>query len=117
MRKRKYPHDVLEQAQDVIQAWNQISTTQVFGPLTATSLTTDLAAANALMVDVSKMETQLNDKRNQRDAALAALWDKIKRTRANFKGSYGDDSYQYNLIGGVRLSERKPRVRKTTTQA
>jgi hypothetical protein len=112
MRKRKYPADVLEQAQQVIQAWNQINSTQAFGTLTAASLTTDLTAANGLMVDVTKMETQLNDKRNQRDTALAALWDKVKRSRANFKGSYGDDSYQYNLVGGTRLSERKPRIHK-----
>jgi hypothetical protein len=114
MRKRKYPPNVLEQAQEIIQAWNQVGTTQAFGPLTVASLTTDLTAANTLMVDVSKLETQLDDKRNQRDAALSALWDKIKRTRSNFKGFYGDDSYQYSLVGGTRLSDKKPRTRKTS---
>jgi hypothetical protein len=117
MRKRKYPGDVLEQTQEVIQAWNQISTTQVFGTLTVASLTSDLTAVNTMVTDVCKLETQLNDKRNQRDAALAALWDKLKRTRANFKGTYGDDSYQYNLVGGTRISERKTRTRKTIAQA
>jgi hypothetical protein len=97
---------------DMIQAWNQINTTLAFGSLTAALITTDLAAANTLMVDVTRLETQLNDKRNQSEAALAGLWDKVKRTRTNFKGSYGDDSYQYNLVGGTRISERKPRTCK-----
>ncbi len=117
MRKRKYPGDVLEQAQEVLQGWNQINATQVFGTLTAASLAADITAVNTLFTDLSKLETQTNDKRNQRDAALAALWDKIKRTRANFKGIYGDDSYQYNLVGGTRISERKRSTRKTTDQA
>lgn len=115
MRKKKYPSNVLEQAQDVIQAWNQIGTNQAFGTLSAAAFTAEVTTASTLIGDVSKLETQLNDKRNQRDAALAAMWDKVKRVRAIVKGSYGDDSNQYNLMGGTRLSDRKPRTHKTTS--
>ena len=37
---------------------------------------------------------------------------RIKRVRAGVKGIYGDDSSQYEMIGGTRMSERKPPARK-----
>ena len=40
------------------------------------------------------------------------MWDKIKRVRAGVKANYGDDSQQYEMVGGTRTSERKQRVRK-----
>jgi hypothetical protein len=63
---------------------------------------------------ITDLEAQLNDKRKLRDAQFAALWDKAKRIRNSIKGSYGDDSPQYDLVGGTRLSDRKPYRRKTT---
>jgi len=54
----------------------------------------------------------LTDKRNQRDATNTALWDKVKRARNGIKANYGDDSSQYEMVGGTRASERKPRTRK-----
>lgn len=116
MRKKKYPSNVIEQAQDVLQAWNQIGNSLTFGNINAAALTTELTSANSLVVDVGRLETQLEDKRNQRDVILASMWDKVKRVRASVKGSYGDDSYQYGLIGGTRISEKKPRSRKAAPQ-
>jgi hypothetical protein len=31
------------------------------------------------------------------------------------KGTFGDDSSQYELVGGTRLSDRKPIRRKSTS--
>ena len=42
-----------------------------------------------------KLEAQLTDKRNQRDALYTAIWDKVKRVRNGMKAIYGDDSSQY----------------------
>ena len=36
------------------------------------------------------------------------MWDKVKRVRAGVKANYGDDSQQFEMIGGTRTSERKP---------
>jgi hypothetical protein len=36
----------------------------------------------------------------------------VKRVRSAIKGVYGDDSTQYEMVGGTRMSERKPRTRK-----
>jgi hypothetical protein len=43
-----------------------------------------------------------------------AAWDKVKRARAGVKAAYGDDSSQFEMIGGTRTSDRKTRSRKVT---
>lgn len=50
--------------------------------------------------------------RNQRDALIAMTWDQVKRVRTGVKGIYGDDSSEYEMVGGTRLSDRKPRSRQ-----
>jgi hypothetical protein len=112
MPNKLYPTDVLKQAQDVSSAWNQIGATVTIGTLTPALLTTDVTAATTLESDMAKLEAQLTDKRNQRDALYTAIWDKVKRVRNGIKAIYGDDSSQYEMIGGTRLSERKAPTRK-----
>ncbi len=68
MPNKLYPTDVLKQAQDVSSAWNQIGATVTVGTLTPATLTTDVTAATALESEMAKLEAQLTDKRNQRDA-------------------------------------------------
>jgi hypothetical protein len=43
------------------------------------------------------------------------MWGKVKRARAGVKANFGDNSSQYEMVGGTRLSERKPRTRKLST--
>ncbi len=112
MPNKLYPTDVLEQAQTVLSAWNQIGATVTVGTLTPAILTTDVTAATALESEMAKLEAQLTDKRNQRDALYTAIWDKVKRVRNGMKAIYSDDSSQYEMIGGTRLSERKAPTRK-----
>jgi len=45
------------------------------------------------------------------------MWDKVKRVRASVKGLYGDDSSEYEMVGGTRKSERKTPTRKPRTVA
>ena len=61
---------------------------------------------------MTNLENQLTDLRNRRDATNETLWDAVKRVRAGFKASFGDDSSQYEMIGGTRTSERKTATRK-----
>lgn len=62
--------------------------------------------------EISKLEIQLADKRNQRDLVYNGMWDKIKRVRAGVKANYGDDSQQFEMVGGARVSDRKPPTRR-----
>ena len=112
MSKRLYPSDALQQAQSVIGGWNQITPVPAFGALTAAAFTTEIGAATALDAQIIALEAQLTDKRNQRDVVYGSVWDKVKRVRNAVKGTFGDDSTQYELVGGIRMSERKSRTRK-----
>ena len=115
MSKKVYPSNVLSQAQEVLVGWTQVSATLAFGALTLAALTTDITTASTLESDISKLEIQLADKRNQRDLTYNGMWDKVKRVRAGVKANYGDDSQQFEMIGGTRTSERKPRARRVVS--
>ena len=117
MPKKLYPTDVLEQAQSVSNAWNQIDDELAFGDLTLEILNNELGQAGPLQSQMDTLETQLTNLRNQRDALFVSIWDKVKRVRASFKGIYGDDSSQSEMVGGTRLSERKSPARKASTTA
>ncbi len=115
MSKKLYPTDVLEQAQSVSTAWSQINEELVFGDLTLSALTGELEDAIALQNQLDGLETQMTNIRNQRDEGFVSIWDKVKRVRNGVKANYGDDSSQYEMVGGTRLSERKSPTRKTST--
>jgi hypothetical protein len=116
MGKRKYPTNVIRQAQKVLNGLSQITPAPTITGVTVAGLTTEIAAVATVESQIASLETQLNDKRNLRDAQCAALWDKVKRSRNTVKGTYGDDSPQYDLLGGTRLSDRKPYKRQTSTE-
>ena len=117
MANKLYPTNVLEQAQSVLDAWHQIKEDMTFGDLTATMLSTDILQAGPMEAQMTNLETQLTNLRNQRDALYQAMWDKVKRVRAGVKANYGDDSSQYEMVGGTRLSERKSPTRKAKPAA
>ena len=113
MGKKNYPTNVLKQSQELLGGLSQITPAPTISGITITSLTADIAAATALDAQIVNLEAQLNDKRNLRDTQYGSLWDKVKRSRSVIKGTYGDDSPQYDLVGGTRMSDRKPYRRKT----
>src|SRR5687768_1911147 len=101
MPRKLFPSDVLEQAQEIITGWNQISNPPpTLGAMTVNTFIVEFGSASTVDGQIRALEAQLNDKRMQRDAIYASLWDKTKRARAIVKGTYGDDSPQYELMGG-----------------
>ena len=117
MSKKLFPTDVLGQGKNVLDAWRQIDDQLSFGSLNTAALTVDINRARGIEEAITNLENQLTDMRNQRDAANVSLWDKVKRARAGVKATYGDDSSQYEMVGGTRLSERKPPTRRIATPA
>jgi hypothetical protein len=79
--KKTFPKNVLQLATDVLAGWNQISTTLAFGTLNAAALSADITAANTVEADIAKLESQLNDKRNQREIIYLGMWDKASGPR------------------------------------
>ena len=112
MAKKLYPTDTLERAHAILAAWNHIDPSVAFGPLTFETFSADIETVLTLQQQIIGLQKQLLAMRNQRDAACMDIWSKVKRARAGIKATYGDDSIQYEIAGGTRLSERKkPRRR------
>jgi hypothetical protein len=115
MGKKLFPSDVLNQAQGVLTAWNQIDETMAFGSLNVEAMAATVSSSREVEAEISRLETLLTDKRNQRDDLFFDTWDKVKRARAGIKATFGDDSSEYELVGGTRISDRKSPVRKVAT--
>ncbi len=111
-----YPNDVHDQATETLGGWKKI--TPAVGnlrDLTQVDMSNDLDAVQPLLKEIAELDAQITDLRNKRDAIYERLWDKTKRVRSAIKGLYGDDSSEYEMVGGKRLSDRKPPVRKSKT--
>ena len=82
--------------------------------MTSATFSTDLNALTALDLQIAGLETQLADKRNQCETMATSLWAKFKRVRNAVKSTFGDDSSHATreMVGGIRMSERKFRTRK-----
>ena len=107
-----YPFDTVDQAKDVVQGWKAFDATFKVGDLTCAALESEVNQALGLQDQIDALEKQLTDLRNQRDTKIASIWEKVKRVRNTVKGLFGDNSSQYELVGGTRLSERKKSVKK-----
>jgi len=105
---KKIPTDILDQAIAVQDAWGQIDEELTFGTLNISALTMDINGLRSAELSLVSLENQMTEMRDKRDALEEAIWDKVKRVRGGVKAYFGDDSTQYNIIGGTRLSDRKP---------
>jgi hypothetical protein len=114
MSRIRFPTDIIKQAENVVKAWDQMSPAPAFGTLSVGSLNSDVTTARDLEGQVIALEALLAEKRVARDRQFNTLWNNVKRARNSIKGSFGDDSPEYKMVGGTRLSERKIARRKTT---
>lgn len=95
-----------------MSAWNLVGATTNLGTLLPASITADVTASAPIEAQIASLESQLTDARNKRDTLYDGLWQKLVRVRLGAKVTFGDDSSQYELFGGTRRSDRKPRTRK-----
>ena len=114
---KTFPNDTLAQAQAVLDAWKEIDEKTTFGDITVDSLTANLTQAGTIQSQMNSLEAQLTNLRDQRDDLNSVIWDAVKRVRTGIKSQYGDDFPQYEMVGGTRLSERKPAARKKAPAA
>ncbi len=111
-----YPSDIQDQATETLGGWKKI--TPPLGDLRdlkQDDMAADLAAVPPILTQIAELDAQITDLRNKRNAIYDRLWAKTKRVRSAVKGLYGDDSSEYEMVGGKRLSEHKPRTRKPKT--
>ena len=107
MSKKLYPSYVLEQAVSAREAWKLIDEGLEFGRVNLAALSADIEEIRQTRENLMLLETQMIELRNRRDELFLSTWDKVKRMRAGIKGVYGDDSSEYEMVGGTRRSEKK----------
>jgi hypothetical protein len=103
--------DILKQLNQVVIAWELIDPNLKIGSLTLAEYRAMLDHGKAIRNEIGQAEARLTDLRNQRDEVYSQAWRYSVRLRQLIQGTYGDDSSQYEMIGGTRRSERKPRSR------
>lgn len=108
----RYPTDITDEARAVVEAWREIDPALQIGGLALATLEAELAQVMALYEQIDALEARFTDLRNQRDNLGLDLWDKVKRVRAGVKSLFGDDSSQYEMMGGTRISDRKHPTRQ-----
>lgn len=109
---KPYPTNILVRLRSASAAWQVIDPALTFGNLSLAELETTIERGEALKREISALEIQLNNLRNQRDQVYQTGWGYLKRLHVGIKAYFGDDSAQYEMIGGTRLSQRKPHTRK-----
>ena len=114
---KPYPTDILKRLRDAIVSWKTIDPNLKIGSLTLGGMQATLERGETLRRQIIALEIQLTDLRNQRDEAYTTGWKYIIRLRNGIKGIYGDDSSEYEMAGGTRLSERKPRSRRVKVKS
>jgi len=109
---KPYIADILTRLRAAIVAWNNIDPELKFGSFARADFQAVLDQAEAIGREINSLELRLTDLRNQRDQVNSQCWNYVVRLRLAIKGIYGDDSSQYEMVGGTRRSERKPRTRR-----
>jgi hypothetical protein len=105
--KRFIPGNLLEQAAKIQDVLSRIDPKLALGNISLPALIKDIDTLRGIEADLVGMENQMTTLRDQRDVLQKAAWDKVKGARAVIKVIYGDDSLEYELVGGTRRSDRK----------
>ncbi|NTW12223.1 MAG: hypothetical protein HGA30_02815 [Anaerolineales bacterium] len=113
---KPYPTDILSKLRTSIESWKAIDANLKFGDLTLNNMYSVLERGQSLRDQISALEIQLTDLRNQRDEAYSLGWKYILRLRNGIKGIYGDDSTEYEMTGMKSRSKHKPRSRQVKSK-
>lgn len=106
---RRHTSKTLDEARQVLEGWRQITPDAPIGDLTKEKFAQTIAQTDAILSELAALDVQAVNKRNQRDALYHELGENSKRVRSGIKASHGDDSSEYEMVGGTRTSERKSR--------
>ena len=107
MTKKRFPSNIHAQALDVQDAWARIDEQLTAGTVNLAALVTEIDQLHEVESILAGVENQLLEVRTRREEICLSIWDKVKRVRSVVKGVYGDDSFQYEMVGGKRRSDRK----------
>jgi hypothetical protein len=88
---------------------------QLHESLKCAILTALIKAAEELGAEINTKESELDVVKEKQKVILTKINDFQKRLRAGAKSAFGDDSLEYERVGGKRASEHKKRAKKKST--
>jgi len=113
MARQKRSSPVISTARIRLAGLKAIKPKPNYGPgLTVEDYEKDILDFEALLSLYNQMNSQMDEMQNQLEAAERLTNDKNKRVLSATAAIYGEDSNEYEMVGGTRLSERKKRGRK-----
>ena len=112
-RQKRTSTETLEKARHILAGLKQITPKPDFGPVVTEAIyeaevngySSDLDAYNSHLAEADDKSNRLDDRRKR-------LRDFNQRIQAAVKALYGPDSSEFELVGGLRRSDRKKPVRK-----
>ena len=113
--RKSSPADTRDQAVQIREAWNTLDPARSYGGFTLTELQTAVTTLDTADILITSLEAQLTQARDGRSEARHTLWEMVKRMRTGAKAEHGDDSTEYAMFGGTRLSERNSSRPSTST--
>ena len=104
----------IQNAQQRLDGMKSISPTLDLGEgVSVTTFETVINLPVDLIARYNSILSQADDLLNQIDDAITAMNDMSSRVLSGGKFKFGANSSEYEMLGGVRKSERKKPVRKT----
>lgn len=97
----------LQEIRRTLEGWQQIDANLKIGSLTVSEVQSQIDSFLKLNSDITAAEISLAKLRNDRQATQKQLQESRKRIHSTIRGLYGDDSNEYEMVGGTRMSERK----------
>lgn len=106
---------ILVDVRRAVEGWQQIDSELTLGVLTIAEVQRQMEEFEEVNESITAAEVKLTKLRNERHAKRKELNESRKRILSAIKGLYGDDSNEYEMVGGTRLSERKRPTRSGST--
>jgi len=104
----RYPRDIEQRMQRAVAAWQTIDPAMQIGALSLADLEATIARSEQIKSEMRALKVQMTALRDEHHALYFSGWDLVKRLRRWVRSVYGEDSSEYNVAGGTRLSDRKP---------
>ena len=107
MERKHSPSNTMQQAVKTRQAWRQVGTEVELGGFAFDDFDKAELEVDETDATIARLETELAHARNQRVDRRFDLWQIVKQVRLAARVFYGEQSSEYEMFGGTRLSEQK----------
>lgn len=102
---------LLQEAKEVKEALEKIGD-DLPDAISVAALEARITALEAKVSELDGLNADRTRVVNEKGDMAEDLSDQLVRTRSGIKGLYGNDSSEYEMVGGTRASERKKPKRK-----